>query len=73
MPSATTMALSTIMPSAMTSAPRDMRCRSMPNIAIRMKVPRIVTISAVPMITPMRQPMARVSTTSTMADGLARG
>ena len=39
--STTTMALSTIMPMAMTSAPNDMRCRSIFSTAMKMKVPRI--------------------------------
>ena len=71
-PSATTMELSTIIPREMTSAPRDMRCRSIPKIAMNIKVARIVRTSPVPMTTPMRQPMASVSTARTMATASMR-
>ena len=66
-PSATTMELSTIIPRAIIRAPRDMRCRSIPKIAIRIKLVRIVRISDDPMTTPIRHPMARVRTIRTMA------
>ena len=71
-PSATTMALSTIIPSAITSAPRDTRCRSIFMAAMTMKVPRIVRISAPPMMTPIRQPMKIASTARTIRMASAR-
>ena len=72
MPSATTMALSTIMPRAMTSAPSDMRCKSISNMAMSMKLTRIVTMRAVPMITPMRSPMVKAMMTSTISTASAK-
>ena len=42
MPSTTTMALSTSMPRAITRAPREMRCSSMPSRRIKIKLPSTV-------------------------------
>ncbi len=66
------MELSTIIPSAITSAPRDMRSRSILKIAIKIKVANMVKINPVPMIIPMRMPMGMASTTSTMATASIR-
>ena len=73
MPSATTMALSTIMPMAIISAPSDTRCKSIPPMVITMKVPKMGKMSPVmPMIMPTRSPMDNASTTSTMATASIR-
>ena len=72
MPSATTIALSTIMPRAMTRAPSDTRCKSMAMPFITMNVPRMVMIRAQPMTRPIRHPMVRASTTRTMITASAR-
>ena len=66
-PSATTIALSTIIPNAITNAPNDILCKSMSKMAINTKVTRIVIRSAVPIITPIRQPIATVSINKTIA------
>ncbi len=50
MPSVTTIALSTSMPSAMISAPSEMRCIAMPSIHIAISVPATVSTSTAPMI-----------------------
>ena len=65
--STTTMALSTIMPIAMTSAPNDMRCRSIFSTAIKMKVPRITkTKPVMPTTSAGRNPIATQSTARTI-------
>ena len=60
------------MPRAMTKAPNDMRCRSMPKTAISRKAATTVRISADPMTTPMRQPIGRVSTKRTITTAWSR-
>ncbi len=72
MPSVTTMALSTSMPSAMISAPSEMRCIAMPAPYIAISVPATVSTSTAPMISPLRRPMKSSSTTTTMATAPAR-
>ena len=67
MPSQTTTALSTSMPMAMISAPREIRSSSMPASHITSSVPSTVRNSTAPMITPARRPMAMHSTPTTMA------
>ena len=66
-PSTTTMALSTSMPSAIISAPREIRSSATSIGAIKMKVPAIVTISTKPISMPLRSPMKNSSTIMTMA------
>ncbi len=72
MPSTTTMALSTSMPSAMISAPKDMRCRAMLYVSISAKVPAIVSNRMNPIISPLRNPMEIKSTPITMTTDSAR-
>ena len=72
MPSVTTMALSTSMPSAMMSAPSEMRCIAMPACHIAISVPATVSTSTMPMIRPLRSPMKISRTTTTMATAPAR-
>ncbi len=67
MPSQITTALSTSMPMAMISAPREMRSSSIPASHISSSVPSTVRNSTAPMITPARRPIARQSTPMTMA------
>ncbi len=71
-PSVTTIALSTSMPSAMTSAPSEMRSRMIPCICMMMNVPMIVTSRIEPMIVALRRPMNSISTTITIATASAR-
>jgi hypothetical protein len=72
MPSATTMALSTSMPRAMISAPREMRCMAMPSRFIAISVPATVKSSTAPTITPLRRPMNSTSTTTTITTAATR-
>ncbi len=72
MPSVTTIALSTSMPSAMISAPSEMRCMAMPSIHIAISVPATVSTSTAPMISPLRRPMKSSSTTTTIATAATR-
>ena len=66
MPSTMTIALSTSMPSAMISAPRDIRSRVTSCKLIKMKLPQIVRSRMKPMSRPLRSPMKNSSTTTTM-------
>ncbi len=72
-PSATTIALSTIIPMAMMSAPSDMRCRSSP---IRAMARNVTTITMTRPVRPTtrddRSPMASHRTPITMATAWAR-
>ncbi len=66
-PSVTTIALSTIMPMAMINAPSEIRCRSMPMMAITMNEPRIGNTSPLmPMMIPARMPIVTASSASTI-------
>ena len=67
MPSVTTMALSTSMPRAIISAPREIRCRSMASTFMTIKVPRMVSSSTPPISRPERTPMNTSNTAMTMA------
>ena len=67
MPSVTTMALSTSIPRAITSAPNEMRSRVMLPIFIKINVPKMVTAKIAPMIRPLRKPMETNSTSTTIA------
>ena len=71
-PSVTTMALSTSIPSAIISAPREIRCRSMASTFITMNVPRMVSSSTPPISTPERKPMNTSKTAITMATASPR-
>ena len=71
-PSTTTMALSTSMPSAIISAPREIRSSATSIGDIKIKVPAIVTISTKPIRIPLRSPMKNSSTTITMATAWSR-
>ena len=71
-PSDTTIALSTIMPMAIINAPSDMRCKSIPIMAMGMNVARMVRTRAVPMIIPIRRPDGITSTARTMATASAK-
>ena len=73
MPSVTTIALSTIMPMAMISAPSETRCRSMPAMAITMNAPRIGNTSPlIPMMIPARSPMVNANRANTIATASRR-
>ena len=72
MPSATTMALSTSMPIAMISAPREMRSISMANMSMKKTVPATVRKRALPTVSPARHPMKTQSTPTTIAIDRAR-
>ncbi len=67
MPSVTTMALSTNIPRAIMSAPREMSCSSIPSTFITIKVPRIVSSKIRPINRPERNPINSRSTAITMA------
>ena len=67
MPSVTTMALSTSIPRAIISAPREIRCRSMANNFINIKVPKTVSNKIPPIKIPLFNPINISSTTITMA------
>ena len=69
-PSTTTMALSTSMPSAMISAPSEMRSRATPIGPRKMNVPAIVSRRMKPIRRPLRTPMKNSSTTTDDRDGL---
>ena len=66
MPSVTTIALSTIMPRAMMSAPREMRCMGMSAASIVARVAKIVISRIAPITTADRSPMKSNSVTMTM-------
>ncbi len=72
MPSTTTMALSTSMPSAMISAPSEIRSSVTPAADMKMKLPAIVRNSTKPMSRPLRRPMKNSSTTMTIATACSR-
>ena len=72
MPSMMTIALSTSMPSAMISAPREIRSRMTPCICMKMKVPKIVRNRIPPMMAPLLIPMKIISTTNTIATASSR-
>ena len=67
MPSVTTMALSTNIPSAMINAPNEMRCMGMFNRYIVASVAAIVMIKVAPIIMDDFIPMKKNKVTSTMA------
>jgi hypothetical protein len=71
-PSTTTMALSTSMPRAMIRAPREILSRVTPMVPMKRKVPEMVRKRIVPMMSPLRRPMKRRSTTTTMATACPR-
>ena len=66
MPSVTTMALSTSMPIAIIIAPSEIRCSSIPAVAITPIVPVTVSNSTAPTMTPARQPINRHSAAMTV-------
>ena len=72
MPSVTTMALSTSMPSAMINAPREMRCIAMPSRYIAISVPATVSSRMLPTMRPLRRPMKITSTMTTMTRAATR-
>jgi hypothetical protein len=72
MPSVTTMALSTSMPSAMISAPKEMRCIAMPSSCIAMSVPATVKTSTTPTMSALCTPMNSTSTPTTMTTAAIR-
>ena len=57
MPSTTTIALSTSMPRAITSAPSEIRSRATFHGPMKMNVDRIVSARTAPMISALRRPM----------------
>ena len=71
-PSTMTIALSTSMPRAMISAPREMRSRATPQGSRKMKLPTIVSTSTKPISTPLRRPMKKSSTTITISTAWSR-
>ena len=72
MPSTITIALSTSMPSAMISAPSDIRSRLTLAMLMKMKLPQIVRKRMNPISRPLRSPMKNSSTTITMATACKR-
>ena len=72
MPSTTTIALSTSMPSAIISAPSEIRSSSTPAMLIKMKLPQIVRNSTKPIRSPLRNPMKKSRTTMTIATAWSR-
>ena len=72
MPSVTTMALSTSIPRAMIKAPSDTRCMAISSIYMAIKVPATVSNNTSPTITPLRQPINRISTSTTIATAAAK-
>ena len=71
-PSTTTIALSTSIPRAMISAPREIRSRITPCSCMKTKVPKIVRKRIPPMIAPLRIPMKIIRTTNTIATASSR-
>ena len=71
-PSTTTMALSTSIPSAMTKAPSEIRCKSMAKYFIKMKVPNTVNNKIKPISKPERKPIKKRSTTITIPTACAK-
>ena len=66
-PSTTTMALSTSIPSAITKAPREIRCKSIASHFMKTKVPNTVNSKIKPIKSPERNPIKNSSTIITMA------
>ena len=71
-PSVTTMALSTSIPSAMMSAPSDMRCIAISSINIIISVPATVSSKTKPIIKPERSPIKNSSTKNTITTAAMR-
>jgi hypothetical protein len=71
-PSVTTMALSTSIPSAMISAPSEMRCMAIPSRCIAISVPATVSSRMAPTMRPLRRPMKSTSTRTTITTAATR-
>ena len=71
-PSTTTMALSTNIPSAMMSAPSETRSSARPFVPMRTNVPAMVSNRMNPMSKPLRSPMKINNTTMTIATAWMR-
>ena len=71
-PSTITIALSTSIPSAMISAPREMRSSATPIGLRKMKLPAIVSTRTKPIRAALRRPMKKRSTTITIATACSR-